>query len=148
MPHLTTDLSADGALIDFLVGVSAPHAKFFSAKGQAVPVPVKVRGIIDTGASITCIHTASIASLKLKVTGNVPIITPSTGTSNHLCDQCDVSIILVHPDSNVELATVPIITTDLSGLAQSGIQALIGRDVLAKCLFFYNGASKRFALAF
>jgi len=75
-------------------------------------------------------------------------MTPSTGNSSHVCDQSDISLILQHPDGNVELTTLPIITTDLSCLVKLGIHALIGRDVLAKCLFFYNGAVKRFALAF
>lgn len=124
MPHITTEISDDGALIDFIVGVSAPHAKFFAANSQPTPPPVKIRGLIDTGASITCIHKEAVASLQLRVTGNVPIITPSTGNSNHLCDQCDVSIILQHTDGNVELATVPIVTPDLSGLVRVGVHAL------------------------
>jgi hypothetical protein len=35
-----------------------------------------------------------------------------------------------------------------SSLNIQGIQALIGRDVLANCLFVYDGRSKIFSLAF
>ena len=146
MPHITADISAEGAIIDFLAGVSAAHARVFHSKKQ--PSPVKLRGIIDTGASITCIHMGSISSFHLRVTGTVQIMTPSTGASHHVCDQSDISLILQHPNGNVELATLPIIMTDLSCLEKLGIHALVGRDGLAKCLLFYNGAVKRFALAF
>ena len=50
MPHITTDISPDGPLIDLYLGVSAPHAKFFVSRKQAVPGPVKIRGMIDTGS--------------------------------------------------------------------------------------------------
>lgn len=33
-------------------------------------------------------------------------------------------------------------------LAQQGFHALIGRDVLAACVFFYNGVTKQFSLAY
>src|SRR5256885_8608995 len=118
MPHITTDISPHGPLISILVGVSSAHANFLRSRQLQVPIPVGLQALIDTGASVTCLDSAAVSPLRLRVTGNVPITTPSTGSSPHICDECDVSIVLAHPDHNVELATVPIITTDLSSLAR------------------------------
>jgi predicted aspartyl protease len=132
-------------MVDLFIGVSGPRSAALQSAGIAVPQPVTVRAMIDTGASCTVIDPTSIQSLGLVPTGTVPIHTPSTaGTAIH-CSQYDVMLAIYHPKFSLVVGTAPIITSDL--LSQ-GFHALIGRDVLSRCLFIYDGAAAQFTLAF
>ena len=145
MPHVTFQIAPGGPLLDIAVGVSQPRAEALTANNQPVPQPLPVRGLIDTGASCTCIDPAILQGLGLTPTGTVSIATPSTGNQPHYCDQYDVSITLLHPIFQYTFLIVPVIEANLSA---QGIQALIGRDVLKNCLFVYDGTAGIFTLAF
>ena len=146
MPHVTLPISASGPVVDLVIGVSLPRARALRAAKQPIPSPVKIQGLIDTGASGTCVDPACIARLGLVPTGQAIIHTPSTGDRPHPCAQYDVSIVLLHPGVTLTIPVVPVIEAALS--RTQGFQALIGRDVLARCLFVYDGASETFSLAF
>jgi hypothetical protein len=81
MPLLTFALSPAGPVIDVLVGVSPPRAQQLALANAPVPAPVSARLLVDTGASVTCLDRAILASLGLAPTGNVAMATPSTGAT-------------------------------------------------------------------
>jgi hypothetical protein len=145
MPHVTLQIASGGPLIDILVGVSEAREEALLRVGQVVPTPVRIRGLIDTGASCTCIDPSALQSLGLTPTGSTPMLTPSTGATAHNADQYDVSLVLLHPNLNLTFPEVAIVESELS---IQGIQALIGRDVLQGCLFIYDGQTGIFTLAF
>ena len=145
MPHLTLQNSIGGPLIDLWIGASNARAEALTRVGKQAPAPLLIRGLIDTGASSTCIDPQILKTLELTPTGEVAIHTPSTGSAPHFAYQYDVSLTLVHPNHKLEIGTVPVIEATLSG---QGIQALIGRDVLEQCLFIYDGQTGTFTLAF
>jgi hypothetical protein len=128
-----------------LVDVSLPRAEALRRMGMPVPSAVPVRGLIDTGASGTCVDPTCLATLGLSPTGQMPIHTPSTSGTPHLCDVYDVSLVLLHPNLQLGIRALPVIASNLS---VQGIQALVGRDVLARCLFVYDGVAGIFSLAF
>jgi len=146
MPHLTLQITPGGPLLNLLVGVSEPRRLAMSLANQTPPPPVRICGLIDTGASGTCIDPSSITSLGLVPTGQTTVHTPTTGSNPVICNQFDVQLFFFHPNGNhLRIPALPIICSDLQ---QQGIQALIGRDVLSQCLFVYDGASRIFSLAF
>ncbi len=145
MPHVTLQLSPSGPVLDLLVGVSLPRAEALRRAGRHAPPPVSVRGLIDTGASGTCVDPACLQKLELQATGAVPIHTPSTGETPHWCDQFDVSVALLHPRLQMTIRALPVLA---SPLAYQGLQVLLGRDVLAQCLLVYDGPTGLFSLAF
>lgn len=145
MPILYYSLTAEGPIIDVLIGVSEPRAAALRAAGQAVPQPIRLRMLLDTGASGTCVQSGLLGPLGLVQSGQVSLQTPSTGTTPIQCPQFDVSITLLHPDLSFILGVVPIIECQPLG---GTIQGLIGRDVLAHCLFLYHGHVRGFSLAF
>jgi hypothetical protein len=145
MPYLTAQFSGDGPFIDLLVGVSQPRQQALAKSKLPIAAPVRVRGLIDTGASCTCIDPEVIQQLGLVATGTTSIITPSTGDQAHTCLQYDVSLFLSHPELAYRFAALPVIE---SRLKHQGIMALIGRDVLCRCLFVYDGRRGSFSLAF
>ncbi len=148
MPHFTLQIGSRGPIVMALVFVSEARQTALVAAGRAIPAPVSMQALIDTGASCTCVDFQVLAPLALSPTGSTPISTPSTGTSPHHMDQYDVGIAIPGADpgsSPLILPTVPIVACSLR---PQGIDALIGRDVLGRCLLSYNGATGAFTLAF
>jgi hypothetical protein len=150
MPHFTLQLLPEGAIITALVGVSSARAQALKETGQESPKMFRARALIDTGASCTCVDPSILKdALKLSPTGNTSINTPSTGNSPATADQYDIGLII--PAANVDEAplyvgTLPVICSEF--LQSQGFHALIGRDVLATCIFSYNGETKLFTLAY
>lgn len=146
MPHLTLPITPAGPLLEFICSVSKPRAEALIKAGLPVPNPVTVRGLIDTGASITGIDPAVLKSLGAVSTGTVPLHTPSTkSAAPHIANQFDVSIHFVHPMITRTWHAVPVVESEL---AHQGIQALIGRDILAFCLMTYDGQAGTFCIGF
>ena len=69
MPSITVPLSARGPIIDLAVAISAPRRAAMAEAGLAIPTPVAVKGLVDTGASCTVIDPAVVQELGLTPTG-------------------------------------------------------------------------------
>lgn len=136
MPHLTAQITVGGPMLDIRIGVSDARAHALRKSGQPVPPPVPIRGLIDTGASSSAVDPSVLTALGIPPTGTISVLTPSTGNQPHTCEQYDVEMVLVHPDLSLRMAALPVIG---SVLANQGFHALLGRDILEKCLFVYNG---------
>jgi hypothetical protein len=152
MPIIALPIDPDGAFVQICIHLSAPKIQALQQANQPLPPPVVAKGLIDTGAACTAIDLTIVQQLGLAPTGMVPIVTPSTGASPHLANQYDVSVAfaqspglgllpVVHPIHFV----LPVIEVDLSA---QGFEALIGRDVLERCLLVYHGATKQFSLSY
>lgn len=147
MPHFTIQLANPGGpIVDAFVGVSHARASALVASKQVVPNPVTLRALIDTGASCTCIDPAAIASLGLAPTGVTQVLTPSTGTTPHQANTYDVSVWI--PCGTMMPLSIANLPVTESNLAAQGIQALIGRDVLGRCILVYNGQEQILSLAY
>jgi Aspartyl protease len=145
--HFTLQTSPNGPILNALVAVSQARSAALTAADQEIPNSVPVFALVDTGASCTCVDPAVLASLKLTPTGNVSVNTPSTGATPHSADQYDVALIV--PAANgppLIFQTIPVISSDL--LSAQGFHALIGRDILDRCVLIYNGHMGQFTLAF
>jgi predicted aspartyl protease len=115
---------------------------------QTVPNGVLIQGLIDTGASNTCVDPSVLSQLGLTPTGMTQINTPSTGTQAASAATYDVSLLIAAVAGQLPfvLDTIPVIQTEL--LAAQGFQALIGRDVLQSCLMTYDGRNGLFSIAY
>lgn len=147
MPHFTLQVSSNGPVLTAVVAASQARAAALKAAGQPIPTPVPIRALIDTGASCTCVDPSVLKTLNLTPTGSVSVNTPSTGASPHTADQYDVALVI--PPANgtpLVFQTIPVVASEL--LAAQGYHALIGRDILDRCLFAYNGDAGLFTLAY
>jgi hypothetical protein len=104
--------------------------------------------LIDTGAGRTFVQASVLAQLDLDALGAgfIHFHTPDTEGAPKQARLFAVQLFfagvpggLLTPD--LEVAEVK----DLSGL---GVDMLLGRDVLDRCLLFYTGPERRFTLAF
>ncbi|MFL5244532.1 MAG: retropepsin-like aspartic protease [Gemmataceae bacterium] len=147
MPFINGLITADGPIIEIFIGPSTPRAAALKAAGQQAPNPVPARALIDTGASGTVIDKRVIQKLGLAPTGSVAMHTPSTGSAPQICYQYDVAIWFIQPQMQPRFhlmsMTIPVIESDFSA---HSIQALVGRDLLSRCMLFYNGSTSTFAV--
>jgi predicted aspartyl protease len=121
------------------VGVEQNMAQSLLEQGKSVPQSVSGLGLIDTGASVTCIDDSAAQNLGLPV---IDIMTMSS--ASHAKHNCNV-----YP---VQIAIPPVLNlrsprTMGAALAAQGLLVLIGRDVLQHCLLFYNGVTGQITLS-
>jgi hypothetical protein len=145
VPHFTLQFQTGGPQLHLYVGVSQPRQQALKDAGLEVPQPILIRGLVDTGASSTAVDPTIIEKLGLSATGAMPILTPSTGDKPHQANTFDVSIAVPLPPFNFNIAAMQVFESSLN---VQGIQALIGRDILANCLLVYDGRANIFSLAF
>ena len=87
-------------------------------------------------------------ALGLTPTGTVDILTPSTGPEAHTTETYDVDFVILKTQNEPPLS-IPNLRVAASQLfLRQGIHALIGRDVLSRCILIYNGENNSFSLAF
>lgn len=148
MPYVTGPIGPGGAVVDVLLGVDAVRATLLRRNGFAVPAPVAVRALIDTGASVSGFGPRVFRELDLRPIDTFDIYTPSTPPgSPHTTNRYRVSLALVAGGSAHPFPDFHVIETDC-WLPDEGIEALIGRDILNRCNFWYVGIDATFNLSF
>ena len=146
MPIITFQVQADGPIVSAAVGVSLPRRKLLQDQGLPIPNLVVGSFLVDTGATITAVDPDLIAPLQLPLVGSVSVHTPSTGKDSVFIDQYDASFVVPGntPDGTLVVGAVPIVAAHLRS---QGIDGLIGRDILDRCLLIYNGTTGVVSLA-
>lgn len=147
MPLFTLQYQANGPIITAGVLASKQRAEALKAAGQPVPGPQLVRALVDTGASCTCVDPTHLEALGLSPTGTVQVHTPTPVEAPSQSYQYDVGMFIMADATEPPLVldTLPVVA---SSLGQQGIDALIGRDILSRCVLVYNGKIGQFTLAF
>lgn len=132
-----------GPIIKAILGVTSAR---IAAGGIAVAsIPVDL--LVDTGASASVFSLDIFNRLKLTPVGFSEMLTPSTGNEPHPCATYDVALTLDAGDNTQPLTIEPlnVMATDLE---LHNLDGLIGRDVLSRCHFTYNGTTGQCSLAF
>ena len=148
MPYFTSPIDPkNGLILNVHLGVSAAFQQTLNKNNLPIPRPIAVKGILDTGASCTCIDPSIISSLALIPTGHDAMLTPSTGANAVEVDVYDVSVAIfsTYQEAPCWIPNLPVVE---SSLANQGFQVLIGRDVLSRCLLFYDGKRGVYTLSF
>ena len=145
MPYFTLQFQPSGPQLDVFVAVSLPREQALIKAQIAIPQPILTKGLLDTGASQTCVDPDIIQRLGLQPTGVTSVLTPSTGAVPHQAKTYDVRLII--PAGAVSWQ-IPALAVIESSLKSQGIEVLVGRDVLSECLMVYDGKNKIFSLAF
>ena len=148
MPHFTRQIDAKGPLLNVQLGISASYHSILAASGVPIPQPRVAQGLVDTGASCTCIDPSVIRALQISPKGTTMMLTPSTGSGGMTVSQYDVSLSIysTSEESPYQIPNLAVVESEL--FANQGFHVLIGRDVLARCVFIYNGERGNYTLAF
>ncbi len=143
MPSFTVgvpNLEAAGPCVKVSLAVSSAAEEALRKRSEAIPNPMQVLALIDTGAMATVIQTGVAQQLGLKPVGITWIQTPAS--SDVLCDKYLVRVAFMDSPTTVEST---VVEAPLRGVS---IQCLIGRDILAQGIFIYNGPVNQFTLSF
>ena len=102
------------------------------------------QALFDTGATCTCVNEEILTSLGLKPIRSSKLVTPSTGAEGGICRLYRVSLSL-----RLEKKMVVFINDlEVAGMRVdfSGYKVLIGRDILGRGHFAYDGLKREFSL--
>jgi hypothetical protein len=136
----SASLQLDGPKIGIEISAATAVVESLSKSGSSVPAPQAGFALIDTGASITAVDEALIASLGIQPIGQMKLSTPRESMPAWL-----YAIRLSFADAPME----PVEVLDVVGctLQPQGFIALLGRNFLRKMVFVYDGDSGFFMLA-
>lgn len=147
MPSINGGVGPQGPLLIVMFGVSIPRQTAMQKAGLPVPPYVSGTFLLDTGASGTCVDPTLVLPLGLSPTGSCQMQTPSTAGNAVTCNLYDVSL-YIPGNAGTQgflIEALPVLETSLSA---QGIDGLIGRDVIDRCTFVYNGSAGMYTLAY
>jgi hypothetical protein len=139
MPHLSAPITKNGVLVQCDFAVTPPRSRELATAGQHPRPSIRVQAVLDTGAQSTCIHARIVMELGLPRRGRMWVHTSSGTTS---CPVYEASIAI---PGVLSLDVVRVVETGL--VTGRSYEALIGRDVLAACVFNYDGPSSTATLS-
>jgi hypothetical protein len=107
---------------------------------------VQVRALIDTGADVTAVAPAVLRQAGAVLLRSVPTLTAAGSVRVQLFE---VSLTVSGPAGAAGPMFVKstLVVTELATLLPN-LEALIGQDVLAECLFLLDGPRRHFVLGF
>lgn len=137
--HGPSVLAHQGPNIPVELSIPDALANYFSQQNVAIPAPLTGVALIDTGASITCVDISIIQSLNIQPIGTTTVYTPQGNATQQL-----FPIKLSFPGTAIVISLNAVLGSVL--LAQN-IGALIGRDILSRCVLVYNGPLGSFSFS-
>jgi len=149
MPQVSPDVFAQsGPIIPIQIQIPLVLSQSYPKAGTLIPAPVQGFALIDTGASITSVHEAIFTQLGVKQNG-----VASVGTAGGPTRQFTYPGRITFTGANFPAFEHPrILGCNLTGQVflqnpSSPIIALIGRDILKRFVFVYNGTAGSFSLS-
>ena len=129
-----------GPVVHVSITAEESVSKALAQQGQTPPPPKTGWGLIDTGASNTCVDDQLAQDLRLPV---IDVVTVSSA-SHESTQQNVYPVQIAIPGLRLNLQAPKAIG---AALAAQGLAVLIGRDVLQRCIFIYNGPAGSITIA-
>jgi len=142
MPSVTInspELEKDGPILEVHFLISSDLEKKYIEEKKAIPEPIIVKALIDTGASACVIKSEMPKALGLEPTGITKICTPSS--KDHECYHYFMRMVI---PSHGLIYEGPFISAPLEG---QDVSSLIGRDVLKSGILIYTGYFNQFTFS-
>jgi hypothetical protein len=134
------DLEGTGPILDVQLGNSPTGQRALRQHGQTVPAPILVRALIDTGSDMCALDAGLAATLRLSLIGMQFLSGGFAGGS---------AALTAVPEYSAAIAFSHGVVLDITANEvplPGGLQLLIGRDLLAKAHFAYDGLGNSFTL--
>lgn len=133
-----------GPVLPVEIAIPPALSRFLSARNQQIPASVAGFALIDTGATRSCVDNQVISSLSVSPIG-ITILGTARGRSPHHLYPAKFSF----PAMKFEIEFGSVAGVDLTGQGAGNMRiiALIGRDVLSRCILIYHGIKGSFSLA-
>jgi hypothetical protein len=145
MPITIRDtFGSDGCIVRICVGLTAVDVLQWRRSGRVVPAPIEFDALIDPGAEVSCVDSAAIRRLYPPTTTVIPTNAPSNSGLS-FSPQYSVALTILDPQqvqgNNIVFPNATLTELNLNTVS---LQSLIGRDLLAHCVFTYNGPPTHF----
>lgn len=131
-------LRQNGALVEVAISVPASYAAQLQSQGKPVPPTQTVKGLVDTGASISTVSDAVSSAAGLQQVGSVPI-----GGVGGMSEKPIYAASFALPKYGVKVD--PIEVGGVS-IPIPGVDILVGRDILKALHLDYEGPQGAFQL--
>ncbi len=146
MPHFTLPLDPDGLIVQAVFGLNGPQTTSLVQAGQAIPSPIQVRALLDSGSDVSAIAPRVVQQL-----GVISLISGSSVTASGklAVNLYRVSLTIAGTGGRAGpvLAISDLLVSELA-TPLPNLEALIGLDVLRECLLIFDGPAQRFTLGF
>ncbi|NQT82086.1 aspartyl protease family protein [bacterium] len=129
------NMQAGGPLLPIRIELPSDVRELLTRNEEPVPPPIKVLGLIDTGATGTCISQNVCQQLNLQPDGAVKMLT--AGHPVYVPVYTVQLSIEISPGKFLSIDRLPVAAPPLAG--QANVGCLIGRDILAHSVFVYMG---------
>jgi hypothetical protein len=134
------NLFSTGILIDMLVSVDRVASELITNLNHKIPDSISVRGLLDTGCTITSIDQGLVEKLGLSVRGFATTQTAAGPMTSSL-----YSVQIDFQNSN--LKGKPVHQVQAIKLPNQAFQVLIGRDLMQSWVINYNGSAGFFSIS-
>jgi hypothetical protein len=147
MPRLDVSFGRDGPIVDVRIWYGEDDARSMIAAGRAIPPPLSVPGLVDTGAKVTAIRASIVTWM------GIPSIGVMEASSSVLSGEArSVPIfafrMALGPLGEGRAPRWQAIDAVAVDVVSPGVSVLIGRDLLASCRFTYDGRKSRLLMSF
>jgi hypothetical protein len=137
-------LQRSGPIMEIEVAVPSSLAEYLTKNKRPVPQPVRGVALIDSGASGTCVDDRVIRQLGVKPIGVATVITAGGRQERN---RYPARFDFRRMKMSFEFSSVMGMNLREQSIMGRELVALIGRDVLSRCIFIYDGINARFTLA-
>lgn len=135
------NLHMQGPTLEAHFAVSQELENTLRNAGKNVPEPIKVKSLIDTGATSCVVQEEIPKKLESAPVGKIKISTPSH--NSYECYQYFMRLVIQYPGAAITYEGT-FIAAPLDG---QDIQCLIGRDFLSNGVLIYIGYANQFTIS-
>lgn len=129
-----------GPMLPVVIQPSPSFAAALTKAGKPALQPATGMALIDTGATSSCVDGEIAQRMGLAPNGTGVI----SSASHEKAETLTYPLRLQFPGWNVNLDCMKALAVPI---AKQGFIALVGRDLLIRCLFVYNGPDGAYSLA-
>ena len=151
MRSFSLPVMVNGPLIRIEVGFPRPTELALRRAGRPVLTPLSLDALVDTGADASMVDHELLTPFVregLHLRAMVHVNAPGLGGLS-LAPQFVVGFRILHPSGNDRSDLVFHETEVIEHLLGApGYQALIGRDILSRCIFTFDGPANTFTLTY
>lgn len=146
MAKLTFPIVSAGLVIPVLIGLDGQKTTSLRTAGQPILPPKLVRGLLDTGTSVTSVAAWVLQRLGLAIAASGKAQTASGSVPVNLFK---VSLNITDPGMSGSpwLTRPDLLVSELTTVLPD-TDVLIGLDILMECKLLLDGPARRFTLEF
>ena len=140
IPPNPAALAQGGPQVPVQIAVPEVLAKLLAESGKPAPAPVSGMALLDTGATASVVDASVVQAL-----GVNPVGVATVGTAGGPATQPVYPIRIQLQGVNL---TIDFGRVTGAPLKEMGFVALLGRDMLARMILFYDGPNSEYTLAY